>query len=83
MSTINVVRFFIYSKMSLSPEKLHQLVNLAYLTARDRKLYPKEILIRSDVHNTTKIFGKYQKDPEGPHTTLCYKDDGYGPLTKT
>ncbi|KAG7110478.1 hypothetical protein HYQ44_010868 [Verticillium longisporum] len=38
------------------------------------KLFPKEILIRSDIHNTTKIHGKYQKDPKGPHATLCYKD---------
>ncbi|KAF3357041.1 hypothetical protein VdG1_00192 [Verticillium dahliae VDG1] len=28
----------------------------------------------SDIHNTTKIHGKYQKDPKGPHATLCYKD---------
>lgn len=30
---------------------------------------------RSGVHETTKIHGKYQKDPDGPHVTLCYKDE--------
>ncbi|KAK7398742.1 hypothetical protein QQX98_011886 [Neonectria punicea] len=48
MSTINVVRFFTYPTMTLKPGQLQQLVNLAYLTTRDRKLYPKEILIRYD-----------------------------------
>ncbi|KID82827.1 hypothetical protein MAJ_11338, partial [Metarhizium majus ARSEF 297] len=31
---------------------------------------------RSGIHNTTKVGGKYQKDPKGPHVTLCYKDEG-------
>lgn len=29
----------------------------------------------SDLHGTTSINGVYQKDPKGPHITLCYKDD--------
>jgi hypothetical protein len=27
------------------------------------------------LHDTTSINGVYQKDPKGPHITLCYKDD--------
>lgn len=34
------------------------------------------MLSRSGVHTTTKIHGKYRKDPKGPHATLCYKDEG-------
>ncbi|EFY94408.2 hypothetical protein X797_010249 [Metarhizium robertsii] len=76
MSSINDVRFFIYPNLSPKKPRLLKLVNLAYLTARDKTLYPKEILIRSDLHCTTKIGGKYRTDPKGPHLTMCYKDEG-------
>ncbi|RAL03518.1 uncharacterized protein BO80DRAFT_376556, partial [Aspergillus ibericus CBS 121593] len=56
-------------------QTLQALVALAYQTARDRKLYPKAILIRSVVHATTSINGRRQKDPLGWHVTLCYKDE--------
>lgn len=47
MSTINMIRYFFYkSKLPRDPERLRALVALAYQTARDRKLYPKAILIR-------------------------------------
>ncbi|PTU19346.1 hypothetical protein P175DRAFT_0558910 [Aspergillus ochraceoroseus IBT 24754] len=29
----------------------------------------------SEVHDTTSINGIHQKDPLGPHVTLCYKDE--------
>lgn len=48
---------------------------LAYQTARDRKPYPKAVLIRSEIHDTASINGVHQKDPLGPHVTLCYKDE--------
>lgn len=31
--------------------------------------------IRSEVHDTTSVQGKHQKDPLGWHVTLCYKDE--------
>lgn len=47
MSTVNMVKYFIYKEV-IPPRKddLRQLVYLAYQTARDRKLYPKAVLIR-------------------------------------
>jgi hypothetical protein len=30
---------------------------------------------RSEVHDTTSINDIHQKDPLGPHVTLCYKDE--------
>lgn len=48
MSANNIVRFFTYKDMGLRKDQLEQLVRLAYLTARDRKFFPKEVLIRYD-----------------------------------
>ncbi|XRM48690.1 hypothetical protein ABZX51_011605 [Aspergillus tubingensis] len=76
MSTINMVRYFFYkNRLPDKQETLQALVAVAYRTARDRKVYPKAILIRSVVHSTTNIKGRIQKDPLGPHVTLCYKDE--------
>lgn len=33
------------------------------------------MICRSEVHDTTSVNGKRQKDPWGDHVTLCYKDD--------
>ncbi|KAF4952575.1 hypothetical protein FGADI_6646 [Fusarium gaditjirri] len=75
MSTINRVKYFFHSQAVLSDEKRAALVRLAYQTATEKNLYPKMIFIRSDVHNTTIINGRYQKDPLGDHITMCFKDD--------
>ncbi|PYH87832.1 hypothetical protein BO71DRAFT_340171, partial [Aspergillus ellipticus CBS 707.79] len=32
-------------------------------------------IFRSEIHDTTSINGVHQKDPLGPHVTLCYKDE--------
>ncbi|POR37769.1 Uncharacterized protein TPAR_02035 [Tolypocladium paradoxum] len=74
MSTINVVKYYFYRKNMPSPEEMQKMIALAYQTARDRKLYPKAVLIRSHLHNTTSSGGKHRKDPKGWHITLCYKD---------
>lgn len=47
MSTINIVRFFRYSSMHIPEEDMLELVRIAYQAARDRRIFPKEILIRS------------------------------------
>lgn len=48
MSTVNLVKYYFYrGMMPKDPELLQNMVSLAYQTARDRKLYPKAILIRS------------------------------------
>ncbi|PYI21632.1 hypothetical protein BO99DRAFT_60249 [Aspergillus violaceofuscus CBS 115571] len=76
MSTVNIVKYYFYKGMvPKEQDRVRQLVALAYQTARDRKLYPKAVLIRSEVHDTTSINGIRQKDPLGPHVTLCYKDE--------
>ncbi|PLN74589.1 hypothetical protein BDW42DRAFT_181986 [Aspergillus taichungensis] len=75
MSTINMVKYYFYKNhLPRDPARLHALVALAYQTARDRKLYPKAILIRSEPHDTTSFQGRRQKDPLGWHVTFCYKD---------
>ncbi|EDP50770.1 hypothetical protein KXV70_001074 [Aspergillus fumigatus] len=75
MSTVNLVKYYFYKgMMPKDPELLKNMVSLAYQTARDRKLYPKAILIRSGSHNTTTINGTHQEDPNGWHLTFCYKD---------
>jgi hypothetical protein len=55
MSTVNMVKYYFYKGMvPKDQDRLRQLVALAYQTARDRKLYPKAVLIRC-VHN---VFGQ-------------------------
>jgi hypothetical protein len=47
MSTVNMVKYYFYKGMvPKDQDRLRQLVALAYQTARDRKLYPKAVLIR-------------------------------------
>lgn len=47
MSTINIIKYYFYEgTVPRSQERIRQLINLAYQTARDRKIYPKAILIR-------------------------------------
>ncbi|KAK3937193.1 hypothetical protein QBC46DRAFT_17124 [Diplogelasinospora grovesii] len=75
MSTINIVKYYFHKDHIPRPERMRQLVALAYQTARDKKLYPKAVFIRSDLHATTSINGVRQQDPKGLHVTLCYKGD--------
>ncbi|GAT24199.1 hypothetical protein RIB2604_01800240 [Aspergillus luchuensis] len=71
-----MVRYFFYKGcLPDTQQRLQELVAVAYQTARDRRLYPKAVLIRSVAHATTNIMGRPQKDPLGPHVTLCYKDE--------
>jgi len=48
MSTINLVKIYFLPgiRKSLTPEKVRQYIAIAYQTASDLKLHPKEILIR-------------------------------------
>lgn len=47
MSTVNMVKYYFYRGMlPADQDRLRQLLALAYQTARDRKLYPKAVLIR-------------------------------------
>ncbi|KAL2375159.1 hypothetical protein RJ035_003753 [Blastomyces gilchristii] len=73
MSTLNAVKFRFLNQPSA--QTIRQYITIAYQTATDQKLYPKAILIRSGIHPTTTIDGKYQKDPKGEHLTLCFKDE--------
>ncbi|OJJ43520.1 hypothetical protein ASPZODRAFT_161467 [Penicilliopsis zonata CBS 506.65] len=71
-----MVRYYFYKgKMPTNPKDLQDMVALAYQTARDMKLYPRAILIRSKHHKTTTINGKTGEDPKGWHLTFCYKDN--------
>ncbi|KAK0631595.1 hypothetical protein B0T14DRAFT_5183 [Immersiella caudata] len=73
MSTINIVKYYFHKANVPREERIRLLIALAYRTARDRQLYPKAVFVRSDVHDTTTIDGKRQKDPRGPHVTFSYK----------
>ncbi|CAI7574126.1 unnamed protein product [Penicillium glandicola] len=76
MSTINIVKYYFYEGMlPANPHRLQALIALAYQTARDRKLYPKAILIRSNEHSSTSQNGFHKPDPLGWHVTLCFKDE--------
>ncbi|KAB8201511.1 hypothetical protein BDV34DRAFT_229271 [Aspergillus parasiticus] len=78
MSTINMIKYYFYEgMMPQNRKRMESLIALAYQTARDRKLYPKAVLIRSDVHPTTSRGGRHERDPLGWHVTLCYKDDAH------
>lgn len=47
MSAVNIVKYYFYRDlMPQDSDTLRKMVALAYQTARDRKLYPKAILIR-------------------------------------
>ncbi|KAK2762654.1 hypothetical protein FQN54_000827 [Arachnomyces sp. PD_36] len=72
---VNLVKYYFYVGHTISPERRKALVALAYSTARDQKLAPKAILIRSDMHETTTIDGKRVKDPKGWHGTFAFKAD--------
>ncbi|KAF9768818.1 hypothetical protein IL306_013832 [Fusarium sp. DS 682] len=74
MSTGNAVKFFFPKANVPSTESRRQvLIALAYQAARNNELYPKEVLIRSGVHDMSTIDGKRLKDPRGAHITLSYK----------
>ncbi|KAM0278421.1 hypothetical protein ACHAQH_005176 [Verticillium albo-atrum] len=73
MSTINVVKYYFYRLNRPADTRMRQLIALAYQTARDRELYPKAVFVRSEVHDTTTINGRRQKDPKGEHVTFSYK----------
>ncbi|KAI1427202.1 hypothetical protein F5Y12DRAFT_739182 [Xylaria sp. FL1777] len=74
MSTVNFVRYFWYvANRPRSEDYMRQLIALAYQTATAQEIYPQEVLVRSDVHDTTTINGKRQKDPKGDHVTFSYK----------
>ncbi|KAK2801135.1 hypothetical protein FQN50_007864 [Emmonsiellopsis sp. PD_5] len=72
---VNFVRFFFYANNTISPSRKSALVALAYATARDQKLAPKAVLVRSDVHDTTTVEGRHAKDPKGWHCTFAFKAD--------
>ncbi|OJD26953.1 hypothetical protein ACJ73_01655 [Blastomyces percursus] len=69
MSTLNLVKFFFLQRPA-SATTVRQYIAIAYQTARDQKIHPTAILIRSAIHGTTTIGGQYQKDPKGKHLTL-------------
>ncbi|QUC22824.1 uncharacterized protein UV8b_07065 [Ustilaginoidea virens] len=74
MSTINIVKYYFHRlNVPRTEERMRKLVALAYQSACEQQLYPKAILIRSEVHLTTTIEGERQPDPEGLHVTFSYK----------
>ncbi|OAL73508.1 hypothetical protein A7D00_1535 [Trichophyton violaceum] len=72
MSTLNLVNFYLNRPGNVQTIRQH--ITLAYQTAQDRSIYPTAVLIRSGIHPTTTIDGKYQKDPKDDHLTICFKD---------
>lgn len=68
----NQVKFYIYKtlKNQLAKRDLDHIAQIAWRAAVDQQMHPTRILIRSDLHDTTR--GK--PDPKGWHFTVCYKD---------
>ncbi|OTB17493.1 hypothetical protein K445DRAFT_10195 [Daldinia sp. EC12] len=76
MSTINSVSYYFYKKM-VAPKRHDELwkrVALAYQTVTDHEPHPQEVLIRSNMHDTTIRNGRPQKDPKGSHLTISHKN---------
>ncbi|KAF5535173.1 hypothetical protein FNAPI_12142 [Fusarium napiforme] len=74
MSTVNIVKYYFHARnVPVSEERMRRLIALAYQTAREKELYPKAVFVRSEVHFTTTINGRRQKDPLGAHVTFSYK----------
>ncbi|QSS58203.1 hypothetical protein I7I51_07626 [Histoplasma capsulatum] len=63
MSTLNAVKFCFLNQPSA--QIIRQYIAIAYQISTDQKLCPKVVLIRSGIHPTTTIDGKYQKDQNG------------------
>ncbi|KAI0106080.1 hypothetical protein F4814DRAFT_452456 [Daldinia grandis] len=77
MLTVKVIKYF-RLKGTAIPQSQHEIwknITLAYQTATDHEPNTKEVLIRSTVHNSTSINGKYQRDPEGYHLTISHKNE--------
>lgn len=69
MSTVNMVKYYFYKGMvPKDQDRLRQLVALAYQTARDRKLYPKAVLIRC-------VLNPFERD--GAYMTFLFPVDTY------
>ncbi|VZH87869.1 unnamed protein product [Fusarium fujikuroi] len=78
MSTINTVKYFFHKgNVPCTEAQRQRLIALAYQTARSQELYPKEVFIRSNVHEMSTIKGKRLKDPRGAHITLSYKTEDF------
>ncbi|OOO11949.1 hypothetical protein OAory_01084190 [Aspergillus oryzae] len=61
---VNFVRIFFYAKNTISAKRKKALVGLAYQTARDQLLAPKEILIRYTSSKEEYILQKATHTPE-------------------
>ncbi|KAI0415332.1 hypothetical protein F5X98DRAFT_365280 [Xylaria grammica] len=70
---VNFVRFFFYAHNTISKPRKQALVALAYATARDQLLAPKEILIRADIHNNKEINNRGGQGLNGWHGTFAFK----------
>ncbi|KAI9660686.1 MAG: hypothetical protein M1821_010038 [Bathelium mastoideum] len=68
--------YFLKGAMPTTELQVQKITTLAYQTAREHKLLPKEILIRGQAHSTTTIASGFGPDPLGNHFTFCYKDEG-------
>lgn len=77
MSTINIVKYYFYKgMMPKDPEKLRYMIAVAYQTARDRQIFPKEVLIRyADFVSLSSLLSyiesvQSEMDAPGIHTLL-------------
>lgn len=62
MSSINFVKYYFYKgTMPTDQSKLKNLIAIAYQTARDKRLYPKAILIRYLLHHLSALRRYKQK----------------------
>ncbi|KAH7029641.1 uncharacterized protein B0I36DRAFT_244279, partial [Microdochium trichocladiopsis] len=65
--------YFHAKQVPRTDSRMRQLVALAYTMLPIESLYPRAVFVRSEVHSTTTINGRRQKDPRGDHVTFSYK----------
>ncbi|KAI0556269.1 hypothetical protein F4679DRAFT_578393 [Xylaria curta] len=77
MSTINIVKYYFHIRnIPATDVRKRQLVALAYQRTKS-SILRQYSSGTSEVHNTTTINGRRQKDPRGDHVTFSYKSQDH------
>ncbi|KAK1950766.1 hypothetical protein LY78DRAFT_649557 [Colletotrichum sublineola] len=77
MSTVNIVKYYFHkANIPRTEARMRQLIALAYQIARDKELYPQAVFV-CEVHLTTIINSRRQKDPQGAYMTFSYKSQDH------
>ncbi|KAG5959136.1 hypothetical protein E4U57_000871 [Claviceps arundinis] len=79
MSHINITSYFFHLRGIPETALMNSYLALAYQTATEKHIYPRQVFIRSKVHDTTwsESTRRYIKDPKGYHVTISYKTEDH------